>query len=104
MVPLILHDNLHFTVMKPGLMAFLTSHTIRSVMNAETMFYVGTPTSTIANTHNICQGPLVSPVPKDMDFMEVILLYPSRRLQSVITQYHDIIFTRELQKLTCTHC
>jgi hypothetical protein len=68
-------DNLHFTVMKPGLMAFLTSHMIRSAMNAETAFYVGTPTSMIANTHDICQGSLVSPVSKDRDFMKVILVF-----------------------------
>jgi len=95
MVPLILLDNLHFIVMKPDLMAFLTSYIIRSAMNAETAFHVGTPTSTIANTHDICQGLLVSPVPKDRDFMKVILLYPLRRLHSVIT--HKTIILSSLQ-------
>jgi len=104
MVPLMLRDNLHFLVMKHGLMAFLTNHMIRSALNSETAFYVGKPTSTIANTHNICQGSTVSPVPKDRDFMKVILLYPPRRLQCHNTQDHTIIFTTELQKLTCIHC
>lgn len=95
MVPLKLRDNLHFIVMKPGLMAFLTSHMIRSAMNAETALYVGTPISTIANTHDICQGSLVSPVPKDRDFMKVILLYPPRRLHSVITHTIRILSSPE---------
>ena len=88
MVPLMLHDNLYFTVTKPGLMAFLTNHMIRSAMNAETAFYVGISTSMIANIHHICQGSLVSPVSKDRDFMKVILLYAAMRLHSVITQYY----------------
>jgi hypothetical protein len=81
--------------MKPGLKAFLTSHMIRSAMNTETAFYVGTPISMIANTHDICQGSLVSTVPKDRDFMKVILLYPHRRLHSVITHNTTILSSPE---------
>ena len=91
MVPLMLHDNLYFTVTKPGLMAFLTNHMIRSAMNAETAFYVGISTSMIANIHHICQGSLVSPVSKDRDFMKVILLYAPVRLHSVITHKTTIL-------------
>jgi hypothetical protein len=60
-------------------------------MNAETAFHVGTPTSMIPNTHDVCQGFLVSPVPKDRDFMKVILLYPPRRLHSVVTHKTTIL-------------
>lgn len=98
MVPVMLLDNLHFIVTKPGLMAFLTSHMIRSAVNSETAFYVGKPTSTIPNTHDICQGSLVSPVPKDRDFMKAILLYPPRRLHGVITHKATILSSRQYSR------